>query len=222
MSITQGDPGKPLLINGSGFANGGGEVHFIVSPGMDLSARVDVWSDTQIFTSVPAATGIQAFDGQMYVVRAGDKARSALIPFHFNPQLVRREILSTGDRWIASPYYDTAGPDEVKHANGNPFGGFKGDDQLFGNTHLRNGWQASDAIVACRYSSNPNWCEGGAYLSEMRPGTDSPYIKVHWWLPPGSFLGNYAHTYYHFAVGIVGPHGVPDGVVCTSAPCKDP
>lgn len=45
LSVTQGQPGDPVLINGSGFSNGGGEVHFVVNPGKDLVAPVQVWTD---------------------------------------------------------------------------------------------------------------------------------------------------------------------------------
>ena len=49
VNVTQGQPGDPVMINGSGFGTGG-EVHFVIAPGRDLVApAAAIWSDGQIF-----------------------------------------------------------------------------------------------------------------------------------------------------------------------------
>ena len=72
LSVAQGQPGDPVMITGTGFSSGG-EVHFIINPGRDVAARIDFWSDTQLFVSVSDATGLMGFNGQVYVVRARDQ-----------------------------------------------------------------------------------------------------------------------------------------------------
>lgn len=213
LSVAQGQPGDPVMINGSGFGTAGGEVHFILGLNNDVVYTGQTWwYDNQILVNVPDVTGIVGYNGQVYVVRNPDKIKSPMTPFRFNPALDVREIRATTDRIIKWPYYDTSPAYEVQHAHANFLAGFKDNDVLFGNTRLKNGWVADEAFVTCQYGSGwANFCDGGAYVWEIKKGTDWPYLNVRWWMPPAPFA-NYAHTYYSFSVRIVGPKGVPDGV----------
>jgi hypothetical protein len=211
LSVSEGQPGDPVMINGSAFSNGG-EVHFIVNAGKDLVAPVQVWTDTQIFATVPDIAGVLSYNGVVYVVRGSDQAKSTLVPWRFNPTLELRELRWTLDRRLTWPFETEAShrPTTIAHGNGNPFIGYKNDDEFFVNTRLKNGWVADDAWVICSVPWGNGNCDGGAYYDTSRPGTDSPYLKVHWWVPPS--FGGYKYTYYTYAIRIVGPKGTPDGV----------
>lgn len=213
LSVAQGQPGDPVMITGSGFGTGG-EVHFVIAPGKDLVAPAGViWTDGQIFSTVPDATGVLGFNGTVYIKRASDNVTSNLVSFRFNPALETREIRSTMDRVLKWPVNQNSPANEVQRASANFLAGFKDNDVLFGNTRLKNGWQADDAFVYCYYQLyGMNFCTGGAYVWETKKGTDWPYLNVRWWMDPAPFA-NYSHVYYGFAVRIVGPKGMPDGVV---------
>lgn len=213
LSVAQGQPGDPVMITGSGFGTGG-EVHFVIAPGKDLVAPAGViWTDSQIFSTVPDATGVLGFNGTVYIKRASDNVTSNLLPFRFNPALETREIRNTMDRVLKWPVNQSSPANEVQRASANFLAGFKDNDVLFGNTRLKNGWVADEAFVYCLYQTyGMNFCTGGAYVWETKKGTDWPYLNVRWWMDPAPFA-NYSHVYYSFAVRIVGPKGVPDGVV---------
>lgn len=122
ISVPQGQPGDPVLINGSAFSNGGGEVHFIVNSGKDLVAPVQVWTDTQIFATVPDIAGILAYNGVVYVVRGSDKVKTNLVPWRFIPSPELREVRWTLDRSLKWPVMEDAAyrPTTIAHGNGNP------------------------------------------------------------------------------------------------------
>lgn len=213
LSVAQGQPGDPVMITGSGFGTGG-EVHFVIAPGKDLVAPAAAfWSDNQIFTSVPDASGVPGFNGMVYIKRSAGTVNSNLVSFRFNPAVEIREIRSTMDRVLTWPVDQASPAHEIQRASANFFAGFKDNDVLFGNTRLKNGWVADEAFVYCLYQTyGMNFCTGGAYVWETKKGTDWPYLNVRWWMNPAPFA-NYSHVYYSFAVRIVGPKGVPDGVV---------
>jgi hypothetical protein len=48
---------------------------------------------------------------------------------------------------------------------------------------------------------------GGAYVQEQGAGTN-PYLNIRWWINPFAPL-----FIYWYVIHIVGPEGVPDGVV---------
>ena len=212
LSVTQGQPGDPVMITGSGFGNGSGEVHFIVNPGKDLVAPVQVWTDSQVFVTVPDIAGLLAYNGVVYVVRGSDQSKTNLVPWRFNPALELRELRWTLDRRLKSPFQPEAAyrPTTIAHGNGNPFVGYKDDDEFFVTTRLKNAWLVDDVGVTCAVPWGGGMCDGNAYAVDSRRGTDSPYLKVHWWLAPA--FGGYKYTYYTYVVRIIGPKSVSDGI----------
>lgn len=221
LSVMQGQPGDPVMINGSGFGSNGGEIHFVIANGKDVLAPAGaIWTGTQIFMSVPDATGLLAFNGQVYIKRAGDQKMSNLMSFRFVPANEIREIRATWDRVLAQPYdetWTTAG--HISRNNGNPFAGFYGNDQLFVNTRLNDPWAEQNVFVTAGCWGG-GCTDGGVYVWDSRIGTDWPYLNVRWWINVNShnFLDG-VDLDYDFAVRIVGPKGIPDGVVCTQIPC---
>jgi hypothetical protein len=213
--VSQGQPGDPVMINGSNFGSGVGEVHFVIANGKDKMPAPAIWTDTQIFTSVPDETGVLGFNGTVYVKRTADQKTSNLVPFRFEPTLEIREIRATMDRVLKGPVDQQSPANQIYHETNNFAFGFKDNDLFFSNTRLRNGWVSDDASIQCNMtptSGGRNFCEGGAYVWEIKKGTDWPYLNVRWWLNPAPFAG-FSHMWYGFAMRIIGPMGVPDGLV---------
>ena len=204
LSVTSGQPGDPVLIEGSGFSNIPGEVHFIVANGRDVVAPVTIWSDTQIFAAVPEVSGIQAFNGLVSVKRG--TSTSKLVPFRFIPSIeciilnvipINDQILQNADP--AGYYVRHPGPGWAF------FLGARGDDTFFSNTRLKNGWTLQ-AVYLTDYGNYSGIKVSGAadaYVSESSPGTDSLYAKVHWWIDADAWV------LYTPIFEISGPKGVP-------------
>ena len=223
VNVSQGQPGDPVMINGTGFGSSGGEVHFVVGPnGQELVDKSGVssgvyWLNTQVVVTVPEASGFMGYNGFVYVVRYPDKVKSALVPFRFNPTLELREIRATTDRVLAEPiWYNNTTAGQIERFNTNPFAGFYGNDQLLVNARLNqgSGWTEESVVVAPLPLVGSS---GGVYVSDSRIGTNWPYLNVRWWINPCS---PYCYLGYSFQVRIIGPKGVPDGVVCTQMPCS--
>ena len=212
-SVTGGRPGDPVAFFGSGFG-AGGEVHFMVGPNTELKAQVSGWSDTIIVATVPLAIVATGYDGQVYVVRSADGARSAVLPFHYDPALEMRELRSTLNRNLAWPVDNASPPDYVKRYSFNVFTGFSGTDQLFTGLQLSNGWVVDGVEVACV----PGNCMGGALPLPAQRGSGNPQSSAYWWLNAAPFGGK-AELDYTFVVRIVGPLNLPDGILCTSPVC---
>jgi hypothetical protein len=213
LSVTQGEPDDPVMISGTAFGSAAGEVHFVIAPNMDLPQKNVVWTDAQIFASVPQPTsGVPAFNGTVYVKRA-DGVVSNLMPFAFIPLTERRIISIPPARADAIfPRYPGDNLDGSLVSMGvwrdnfcNWFWNPSGDDQLFPNTFLKNGWTVYAPPTL--YATYSGGFGGGAYLGGSRVGTNSPYADVHWWVDLCSDYG------YSIVMYIQGPQGTSDGVV---------
>ena len=210
LSVAQGQPGDPVMINGSGFGMGG-EVHFVIGPGKDLQTPAGsvIWSDNQIFAPVPDAVGVLGFNGTVYIKRTTDSVKSNLLPFRFIPLIEIRQITRMSDttlqqiNGVAAANYGNI----VGRAHGNLFWSPHGNDHIYMNTRLKNGWIVSQqpfVHLPTAYATS-----GGAYLVESHTGTNWPHLNVGFWLRNGIY------EVQHYAISIViqGPKGVPDGVV---------
>ncbi len=207
LSVTQGQPDDPVMITGSGFGSGAGEIHFVIGPGLDLPAPAGaIWSDMQIFTSVPYRDKVLGFNGQVYIKRATDQTMSNLVAFRFEPPQDSRFIGCdpiTPDRLIQGEGRYTFSVKCVEHNGAGDFFGANGNDEFFRAAKLRNGWVVASIDVRPSYIYGTS----GAYNWADRVGTDSPYVNVRWWRNWFSSIA------YRFSVMIVGPKGVPDGLV---------
>ena len=224
LSVSQGQPGDPVMITGSNFGSGTGEIHFVIGPGIDLTAPAGAtWSDTQIFTSVPVKTGVRGFNGTVYVKRASDQRMSNLMAFRFEPVFAWRPLIYTQDRRIAQPGSDfkivggnsNLGHQQVTHGNANPFVGYRGNDEFFTNARLANDWVLDEVFLTPTFFKR-----GGAYFWDKKIGTNWPYFNVRFWVD-GCFGDTESFADYIYLVSIKGPAGVPDGLVCTQAPCSN-
>jgi hypothetical protein len=217
--VTQGQPGDPVMITGSNFGTSGGEIHFVIATGKDVAVVLPsgpMWTNTQIFTSVPDASGVVGFNGTVYVKRATDKVSSNLMLFRFNPLTELRQILCPQERdmILAKITYTNATNCGVYRTNDNWFWSPQGNDQFYVNSRLTNGWTVVQPPTV--WLSEAMYQAGGAYLADSHVGTDSPYVNARFWVNAGSMQ----MLFYRISVLIQGPKGVPDGVWCTQIPCS--
>ena len=207
LSVSAGQPGDPVLISGGGFGAAAGEVRFIVGQGKELAAPLMSWSDTQIFVAVPEASGLQSFAGQMYVRGAGGQSR--LVAFQFNPSIELREIRPVPDGRECLIRGGTLGSlwgGDVWHNFGSSLFGAKDYDEFFQARQLRNGWTVREVVLQPHevVATTIFGAHGAVDVAEWRPGSSSPYVKLHWWVDGLSVL-----RYRTPAVIIAGPKGVP-------------
>lgn len=223
LSVGTGQPGDPIVINGTNFGSAGGEVHFQIAPTADVIAVKDVvWTDTQIVATVPGPNngGLVAFNGNVYVKRP-DQMRSNALPFGFVPTMERRMILIpsaafppvtsdsvlpryAGDELVTVSFLG------IKRRNSQCFYTPRGEDRFFINTRLKNGWKVYGTPLV--YSAHSFNTGGGAYLTKSFVGTDGPYVDVRWWINIGAFCF-FSEFGYAVTIPIEGPLGTPDGVV---------
>jgi len=220
LSVSEGQKGDPVLVSGTGFGNAQGEVRFASASNaqQDLPAQVLYWNDQEVLVTVPDVSQVTGSHGVVYV-------RSANMPSNKFPiRFTETRVLdhATTDRYLATPW--TAGT-TVDHPASSygvnleylMFGNSK-NDEYYRNTTLRNGW-----VVDSAYLAHVDWqlpmvngrltpvevvgpsgtANANSYIIDSRPGTASPYVKVHWWYDAGNSTG------YALRVVIRGPKGVP-------------
>lgn len=205
LNITQGQPLQPVIVTGKNFGAQSADVVFQVGPNALFSGRVEAWSDAMIVVDVPDQSGFLQFDGKVYV--SIGTVRSNEAPFRFVPAQETREIRWTNDMVLVQPGMAEAAYRDIYHPNTTflSMGGAAGNDVLFPSTRLKNGW-----VVQGAWSTTANCLFGacgGVYVADFRPGTDTPFVNMRWWYDA------FHSSSYFFGVRIVGPRGVPDGVV---------
>jgi hypothetical protein len=221
LSLSQGRPGDPLFINGSNFGTGGGEVRFVMGPGMDLPAPAGVvWTNNQIVATIPDPPGLLGFSGTIYIKRAGDTITSNLAPFRFDPILVTRDYkmptVAPDVMYEHQPHLPNYTQHWVFMDNGNVFQGLSGTVKYFDNTVLRNGWVLDEVY----YSKSSLSCLGGCnFLVEKWIGNSKPYFKIRYELRAADFGSSKFTSYLIDRITLRGPKGVPDGLACMQAPC---
>jgi hypothetical protein len=217
LSVSHGQPGDPILINGSGFGatQGQSKVHLIVGPGKDVTTgQVDFWSDNQIMTYVPFKDSLQKFSGEMYF--QGANGKSNLVQFEYDPlmQFVVLDLKLQNLVQAAGGFASIKGPNSCRFTDTGPwepgtcvdhsvspntaFNWTNNDDEFFQNLRMKNGWTTAEVD----FRGEPG-AGGGAYLAEERTGSNSPYAKVHWWLNP------FGEAWYTLTITISGPSGLP-------------
>jgi hypothetical protein len=220
-SAPYGQPGDGVTISGSGFGNDDGEVHFVIgpSPSQDLITLPGnaIWVNNQIFSPVPSVSGYVAYSGVIYIKRKSDGAKSNLVPFQFEPDMELREIRMIQDavfpqigNVVNSTEYDGH---LIRHSNNNWFSGVNGVDSLFLTTKLKNGWVLAQRPVV--YLPD-NEVGGQAFAIGGAVGSDVLSMAVGFSVNPA--INWPAVLDYAVIIPIQGPSGIPDGVVCVSAP----
>jgi hypothetical protein len=218
LSISEGQKGDAVLVSGTDFSNTPGEVRFAnaSNPQQDLPAQVLYWNDREVLVTVPDVSQVTGSSGLVYVRRANMPSNK--VPFRFTETRVLDH--ATTDRYVAAPY--TTGVTVCHPACSYGFNleyltfGNSKDDEYYRNTTLRNGWVVESAhlahvdwpLVDGRYTpveviGPSGTANANSYITDSRPGTSSPYVKVHWWYDAGNSTG------YALRVIIRGPKGVP-------------
>jgi len=211
LNKTQGQPKDQVIIYGKNFGNAGGDVVFQLGPSTALPGTVEAWSDTVIVADVPDASGLVQFDGGVFVPMGQIKSNTT--PFRFIPaQEVRVYHSAKGDVSLAQPGSYTAaavptGWDHFGHPNTTLWrlGGGKGNDIVFTRASLKNGWIVQDIQPYVPGCGLP-LCQGVA-LADSRIGSPALFFNVRWWYEA------LHDSDYSFSIWIVGPRGVPDGLV---------
>lgn len=247
-----GTPGTLVIVSGSGFGIADathpmGAIRFVIGAGLDIPATVvHVWTDSQIIAEVPTkpagvcpggattspicapSDSIGDYNGIVYVIRYLDGASSNGAAFHFSPTLAHRQLPLSPDQNVSTPIPSDGGVSswgEIDHYTVEPFFAVDGDDQLYLQTYLQNGWAVEGAQAFCDYAAN--MCDGGVNNPppSTQVGSNYAYTKVHWWVNPACVMfcsDPHGFVRYSYATYIVGPKNVPDGYACKAAPCNDP
>jgi hypothetical protein len=214
LSETSGGPKKVLRITGMGFSDVLGQVYFTVPPDRALPANIAAWTAEEIIVELPDVTGVLPYQANIYVARGQDLSNR--VAFNFIPRQQLRDIrIVTDDRRHSFHIltFAISNPPQFMHIrNFIPLGEFfgdKGNDEYFLRTQLKNGWTVSGdelfvSPLALPFFVGP---AGGAYIQERGSGAN-PYLSVRWWINPFA-----PYFTYRYVIHIVGPEGVPDGIV---------
>jgi hypothetical protein len=214
ISVSEGQPGTTMIITGSNFYRAT-EVWFKVSADRELKANAEFFNDHQIFAYVPDTFGIPEFNGLVHLKTGGKK--SDAVPFKFLPATEYLEM-QIPDNWrdemqLAQIQFRLSSESSASKTTvttttrADELVGMRGDDQYFRNFKLKNGWivdriQFSREVYSyVRHEPQPE--KGDAWISEVREGTDSPFVKVHFWSENGRKVT------YHLSWIIRGPKGMP-------------
>jgi hypothetical protein len=183
----------------------GGTVYLIDEVGKEHLLSVSYWTNTHIVARTPPLTGfVNPKSCKIYVksnVGKSDPKPLALTPSLTTTLMLITDLMANNDyRFVAKQDGDTFAvfptPALGVWINGyhhaSLFTGFKDNDEYFLNRKLRNGWVV-DSI---------DFASGSARLEESRVGTDSPYVKVHWWCD-----APWQNTSYTVKIFVKGPKG---------------
>lgn len=215
LSVSQGEPGTAVLLDGSAFGDQPGEVHFIIGAGKDLIGPVTFWAANQVVTEVPAVSGVPASNGFVYLQRA-DGSKTSLLPFAFQPTMeVATMCLPSGGQDMRFGNPGRQAPEgwiEHRFLGTIVFVGYAGYDELFVQQRLLNGWTVTrhevmsrlcETLGATMFNVFGALNASGAYMVDSRVGTDSPYARVRWWVDP------FSDVEYQIRVTMTGPKGLP-------------
>lgn len=187
------------------------EAHFLVAPSRDERSvgRLAYTQDGRwsVVASVPYAFDIAAdYAGRAYIKI--DATNSNTVPFTYKPQIVHSVMGMTRVEWLDDMTFGGSYGGWVDADLGSgivchemlPVLGDKGDDEWWKTFRLKNNWTVESVKVEGQTAMNN--IPFGCTVTSSRPGTNSPYIKVHWWFDRGG-----APFVYYATIFIKGPAG---------------
>jgi|GEM_PF-5487234 len=219
LSTSQGQPGDPIMINGSGFTN---QAHPQMRPsvtmilaGTSYMLGVAFINDSQVLVEVPGPIGLQAQTSYIYLSTCQN---SNAVPFEFEPEI---SVVQLPIQPIDASFANfTCGIDGCGSSSG-AFGtsslfpqfyglaidaihagiytGRRGDDQFFSGYQLKNGWVLDSVSFTPFHTATSG---NGCTLEGDTIGSTSPFADVHCWVSPFGTAG------YVLAIYIHGPKGV--------------
>lgn len=206
---SSGQTGTGIGQAQSGGGTGGGmpsgsAVYLIDASGKEYKLQVSSWTDTHIVTRTPALGGFVNPQGcKLYVKNNAGKSDPkplSLAPSRTIVLMLLTDIMMTNDYVFRNQ--DTNGvfalvpnPAAGMWLNGYhtaKWFGRKNDDEYFLKRKLRNGW----VVDSIDFSGDNSRLDGS------RVGTDSPYVKVHWWSD-----GPWQTARYTVKIYVKGPTG---------------
>ena len=229
LSVSSGQPNDPVLITGTNFGTAGA-VQFVINPAQTVQDSTPVWSDTQVFASVPAVTGIaSSYNGVVYVTN--NCGRSNMVSFQFQPQIVVQQlpIAANNVQWSdpacpsnwpsslgaiesgckPSPVSLTNNPTDGSATQGlfgSNLAGAKDNDEFFQGYMLKNGWALDSWNLLPDTDGDPN--NTGVSVTGAQIGSPQPRLTVHSWVNASGFHNTYVEG-YQLMIFIHGPAGVP-------------
>lgn len=209
LNLTEGEPGDPILITGTGFTDAT-EVYFRIDMGAPRKATSTTWDSTRIAAVVPEATGVPDFTGAVFL-RDGN-AQSGLREFRFQ---ARRKVIpflatSLTDYRLWQNQHDHCTPrgSQILASHSGWLAGGRGDDTFFERLQLESGWVVERVALDLPGGPDNSGLLWGARIVESRPGTSSPYVKVHSFYSPW-YMGVTGGVQYFLRIFLRGPEGVP-------------
>ena len=235
LSVSEASPGTELKISGTNmyppdFPPGKmtrtevtqypkAEVHFVLADGVD---RAVLASPHEYSVPVPGSFGQGRWVQEHYLripsmpspdsvgsvyIKTADGRISNRLPFTFHPKIVDAALfqpISNGQLLDGTldRSYPNADLSNGRVRRDTYLLGFKGDDTFYSALQLSSVWKVVSCHVVIAHSMN-----GGAEVSECRPGTNSPFVKVHWYLDPTLLFSN--DVSYGIKIVVRGPEGMP-------------
>jgi hypothetical protein len=92
---------------------------------------------------------------------------------------------------------------------------FAGNDEFIPSKRLQNGWSVvqvelrQPTCAAAGFSCALGFRSNGASVVASRPGSDSPYVKVRWWMDRVFPIVGSNSLSCNVAITITGPKGLP-------------
>jgi len=216
LTPTQAGPLDQVTIIGQNFGSTPADVLFLVGPNTYIEGIpvAGGWNPngTSIVVQMPDASGLQQFDGSVFVQL--NPAQSNQFPIRFVPAVEYRHVYGTQDAVYASHTETTAFlrnnqyDVEIYHPNTGfmAMGSDQGTDVFFSNTSLKPGWSSSSFNLYRNGTGMPGGT-GEVAVSRYSPNDPSLRFTVLW---SYSVLQDID---YGFDVVIAGPRGTSDGVV---------
>jgi NPCBM/NEW2 domain len=233
LSVSQGQPGDPISINGSGFGNTTAIVRFIGNGTSQWQVYASYTSPTELIASVPDITGVQAFLGYLYVLtppcqQGMSEQKSNAVQFQFNPDIepIQLPISAANAAWgsyvcgvdtcasfpgfgsycsQAAPYFGSVNFGSDVACDAVVAGSLTGKR---GDDDFFSGYQLINGFVVSKVDLTTEYAVNGSNGCSIKAGgivgiTD-PYVDVHCWdSPVGQWAG------YVLSISIEGPVGVP-------------
>jgi hypothetical protein len=209
---SQGEPGDHIYFYFNqcpGDAGTAFEGHFIVAQGQDVSStgRLLYTQDHRwaVDSRVPESLrGLLAFNGRAYVKVGGKPSNT--VPFTFNPTIIYETLNMSRMEWLndsnVGGHFGGWIDAGLMYHNAAPLLGDKDDDEWWRFTKLKNGWVVDE--VGVWGIPNVNNIPWDCSVTASRIGTDSPYVKVHWWFNSGA-----GPLMYAIVINVKGPSGLP-------------
>ncbi len=110
------------------------------------------------------------------------------------------------------PPWSTSAGQRVVARHHTYFAGFAGYDEFNLQQRWKNGWRVMAVDLRRCHTNEPGAnrsipTHSGADIVDWRTGTDSPSVKVRWWLDPVLLVFNSLD--YKLAITVTGPKGLP-------------